>query len=265
MWGAVLLLGLLEGLDPVRLGLTLLVLSRRRPVQNLLAYGAGSLTACIFTLVIPVMLLHGKPMFRSFGQGLAATSSTVRHIQIGMGVFALSMAALMTVRSLTRRRERADLTTPDGNTSTVVLDSKTPTAISRLLGRTEDAPTGGGSVIRRLLGRVHDAWESGSLWVAFVLGNGFSGTPPSVVLFVLAIIVPSGAAIGTQLSAVSVFVVGMLAIVEITLVSYLAMPGKTQAVLQLVHDWAWAHRRQVLVAMCTVGGVTLVARGMGGI
>jgi Sap, sulfolipid-1-addressing protein len=40
MWGAVLVLGLLEGLNPLRLGLTLLVLSRPRPVQNLLAYGA---------------------------------------------------------------------------------------------------------------------------------------------------------------------------------------------------------------------------------
>jgi hypothetical protein len=266
MWSSVLVLGLLEALNPLRLGITLLMVSRPRPVPNLLAYGVGSLTACIATLVVPLTLLHGTPMFRSFTQdlGTPATSSTVRHIQIGMGVLALSIAALITVRSLMRARQRAHLPTPGGNTSTLVLDSNTPPAISRLLGRMQDAPTEGGSAIRRLLGRVHNAWKNGSLWVAFVIGIGFAGAPPDVVLFVLAIIVPSGATIGTQLSAVIVFVVGMIAVVEITLVSYLAMPAKTQAVLRLLHDWAWAHRRTILVAMCTVGGVSLVARGMGG-
>ena len=37
MWGSVGVLALLAALDPVRLGLTLLVISRPRPVQNLLA------------------------------------------------------------------------------------------------------------------------------------------------------------------------------------------------------------------------------------
>jgi Sap, sulfolipid-1-addressing protein len=263
MWGSVLALALLFALNPVRLGVILLLISRPRPVPNLLAYWVGNLTASIPAVGVPLTLLHVTPMFRSFTKNLP-TSPTVRHIQIGMGVLALSIAALITVRSLMRARQRAHLPTPGGNTSTLVLDSNTPPAISRLLGRMQDAPTEGGSAIRRLLGRVHNAWKNGSLWVAFVIGIGFAGAPPDVVLFVLAIIVPSGATIGTQLSAVIVFVVGMIAVVEITLVSYLAMPAKTQAVLRLLHDWAWAHRRTILVAMCTVGGVSLVARGMGG-
>jgi hypothetical protein len=73
----------------------------------------------------------------------------------------------------------------------------------------------------------------------------------------------SGAAIGTQVSAAIVFVVGTLAVVEITLVSYLAMPGKTQTVLRPLHDWALANRRKILVAMFAVAGVALVAQGMG--
>jgi Sap, sulfolipid-1-addressing protein len=218
-------------------------------------------------LVVPLTLLHVTPMFRSFAQDLAspATSSTVRHIQIGMGVLALSIAALMTVRSLTRPRQRAQLPTPGGNTSTLVLDSNTPTAISRLLGRAQDAPTEGGSAIRRLLGRAHNAWENGSLWVAFVIGFGLGGPPLDGLPFLLAIIVASGAAIGTQVSATIAFVVGMLAVVEIVLVSYLATPAKTQAIVQLLHDWALAHRRQVLVAVFAVVGVSLVARGMGSV
>ena len=42
VWGSVLVLALLAAVDPVRLGLTLLLISRPRPVQNLLAYGVGS-------------------------------------------------------------------------------------------------------------------------------------------------------------------------------------------------------------------------------
>ena len=266
MWGWVLVLALLAALNPVRLGLALLVISRPRPVQNLLAWWIGCLIASVSALLVPLMVLHFTPMFSSFAHDLATpatgASSTARHIQIGMGVLALSIAALMTVRF--SARQRAHLPTPGANTSTLVLDSNTPTAISRLLSRAQDAPTEGGSAIRRLLGRAHNAWESGSLWVAVVIGL-FSGLQADGALYVLAIIVPSGAAIGTEVSAAIAFVVGMLAVAEIMLVSYLAAPAKTQAVVQLLHDWAKAHRRKILVAMFAVVGVALVANGMGSV
>jgi hypothetical protein len=81
--------------------------------------------------------------------------------------------------------------------------------------------------------------------------------------FILAIIIASGAAIGTQVSATIAFVVGTLSVVEIILVSYLATPAKTQAVLRLLHDWVRTHRRQVVVAMFAVDGVLAVANGIG--
>jgi Sap, sulfolipid-1-addressing protein len=270
MWSSVLGLALLAALHPMRLAIILLMISRPRPVQNLLAYWVGSLIVGVPALLVPLMVLHFTPMFRSFAQDLATpatgTSSTVRHIQIGMGVLALSIAALMTVRF--SARPRAHLPTPGGNTSTLVLDSNTPTAISRLPGRAQDAPTEGGSAIRRLLGRANDAWkslwvawENGSLWVALVLG--LIMVPGDGILFVLAILVGSGAAIGTQVSAAIAFVVGWLAVVEIILVTYLATPAKTQAALRLLHDFAQAHRRKTLVATLAVVGVLGVARGMG--
>jgi hypothetical protein len=261
MWGSVLVLALLMGLNPVRLGLILLVISRPRPVQNLLAYWVGGLVLSVPTLLVPLVVLHFTPWFTSFAHDLATpatvASSTVGHIQIGMGVLALSIAALMTVRF--SARQRAHLPTPGANTSTLV-----PTAISRLLSRAQDAPTEGGSAIRRLLGRAHNAWENGSLWVAFVIGVVL-GPAPEEVLFVLAIIVASGAAIGTQVSAAIAFVIGMLAVVEIMLASYLATPAKTQVIVQLLHDWARAHRRQVLIAIFAVAGVAALANGMGSV
>jgi hypothetical protein len=99
---------------------------------------------------------------------------------------------------------------------------------------------------------------------ALVIGM-VSGPSLDGVLYVLAIIVPSGAGIGTQVSAAIAFVVGMLAVVEIMLASYLVAPAKTQAVVQLLHDWARAHRRKVLVAIFAVVGIALVAQGMGSV
>jgi len=266
VWGSLLGLALLVAVNPALLGIILLVISRPRPVQNLLAYWVGCLTVNVPCVLVALLVLHSTATFTSFSRDLAipasAASSTIRHIQLGMGVLSLSIAALMTARFLARQRQRARLPTPDGNTSVLVLASNTPTAISWLEGRAQDAATEGGSAIRRLLGRAHNAWENGSLWVALVLGLGTT-PPPLLVVFVDTTIVASGAAIGTQVSAAIAFVVGMFAVVEITLVSYLATPSKTQAVLRPLHDWALAHRRKILVAMLTVGGVSLVANGMG--
>jgi hypothetical protein len=262
VWGSLLGLAFLWALNPALLGLILLVISRPRPVQNLLACWVGCLTTNVPALLVPLTVLHVTPMFRFTARDLAspATSSTVRHIQLGMGVLMLSIAALMTVRFWAR--QRAPLPTPVGNTSTLVLDSNTPTAISRPQGHVQDAATEGGSATRRLLGRVNNAWENGSLWVAFVIGMTFLPGPP-LVLLVDTTIVASGAAIGTQVSAAIAFVVGMLAVFEITLVSYLAAPAKTQAVLRPLHDWALAHRRQVLAAIFAVVGLFQLAKGMG--
>ena len=254
----------MTALNPVRLGITLLVISRPRPVPNLLAYWLGCLTGCVPAVVVPLTLLHVTPMFKSWADGLTK-SSAVRHIQLGMGALVLSIAVLITVRSLIRRRQPANLTTAAGNSSTLVLDRRKPTAISRLLGHTEDSATeagADGSAIRRLVRRVNNAWENGSLWVAFVIGLAFGGVEPDVGLFLIAIIVASGAGIGTQVIAAILFVVTLLAIIEITLISYLASPAKTQVVVQRLHDWALAHRQKILVAMCTVAGLSLVANGL---
>ena len=267
MWSSVLVLGLLAGLEPLRLGIILFVISRPRPVQNLLAYGVGCLIPGVPFMLVPLMLLHLSPTFTSFAQGLATptTSPTARRIQIGMGVLALLIAALMTVRLLTRRRQPALLPTPGGTTSTLVLDSNRPPIMSRLLGRPQDAATEGGSAITRLRRRIHNAWENGSLWVSLVIGLALAGPQPHEHLFVLAIIVASGAAIGTQVGAAIVYLIAMLAVVDIILVSCLAAPAKTQAALRLLHNWVLAHRRSILIAVFAVAGVAWVANGMAGI
>jgi hypothetical protein len=261
MWSSVLVLGLLTGINPVRIGIALLVISRPRPVQNLFVYGAGCLTACVLALALPLTLMHATPMFEPVVEDFA-TNPAVRRIEIGLGVLALVVAALMTAHSLMRRRHQADLAPSRGNTQTLVTNSPAPSLLSRLLGTTQDAPTEGKSAVRRLLRRLHEAWKNGSLWVSFVIGFTFGGIEPDAGLLILALILTSAAGIGAQIIAGIAFIIGILVVVELTLISYLVAPAKTQAVLQRLHDWALAHGRTILIVMCLVGGVALIFRGL---
>jgi hypothetical protein len=244
MWSSLLALALVGMLNPVRLGATLLVSSQPRPVQNLLAYWVGSLMMGTTVLVVPLIVLHFTPAFGSFTDDWASPGSSagIAYIQIGVGVLALSSAVLIAVSSLTRRRR--------------------PAGVATAPGPTQDGLAEGGSAIRRLLGRAHDAWEKGSLWVSWAIGL-LMGPAPDVVVFALAIIVASGAVIGTQIIGALAYVVGVLAVVEIILVSYLVTPVKTRAALRRLHDWASAHRQKLLVAVLAVVGLSMLAHGLG--
>lgn len=254
MWGSVLGMALLWALNPVLLGIVLLLISRPRPVQNLLVCWVGCLITNVPAVLVPLLMLHVMPVFRSTAHELATAGphSPTRHIQLGIGAFALSISALIAVRS---RRQREYAPTPVGN-------SDTPPAISLPEGRDQDGPTKRRSAIRRFIDYVNNAWENGALWVALVVGmNLLPG--PIIVLLVDTTLVASGAPLGTQVVAAIAFVVGMLAVFEIALVSYLLAPAKTEAVLRPLHEWALAHRAQVLAAIFAVVGLSLVARGIG--
>ena len=270
MWSSLLGLALLITLHPVRLGVILLMISRPRPLQNLFAYWAGCAIAGLYSLLVPLVVLHVTPIFDSFATNFAnpTANPTIRHIEIGMGALTLVIAAALGVRFATRQlarpRGRHEVhQAASGGTSPLVPHSNTPTAISRLLGTTPDAATEGGSVNRRLLRRVRSAWENGSVWVAFVIGVAM-GPGLDGAVFALAIIVASGASFGVQITAAITFVIAMLTVEEIILVSNLARPAKTQQFLRRLHDWALAHRRKLMVAILAVVGVSLMAQGMGG-
>jgi Sap, sulfolipid-1-addressing protein len=266
MWSSLLVLALPIALDPVRLGLNLLLVSRPRPAQNLLMYWVGCALVGFFLLLIPILVLHFTPTFSSFAHDLAnpttATSSTVRYLEIVAGVLVLSVAAFFAVRFSARQRAR--LPKRGARTSTLVADSDTPNPISRILGRGKDAAAegGSGSATRRLLSRANTAWESGSSWVALAIGF-WAGPNPAMVVFGLTTILTSGAALGVQTWAAIVFIVETLAVVEIVLLSNLVAPTKTEAILRRLHDWARSYRRQILVVMLALVGLVLVAQGTG--
>ncbi|WP_006245491.1 GAP family protein [Mycolicibacterium tusciae] len=264
MWGSLLMLALPIALNPGVLAAILLLVSRPRPVQNLFAFWVGALIVNLPALLIPVVVLHHTPSYWSFAGELdgpaADGGSTVNPIQIGIGVLALLVAALLTARYMARRRAR----TPSGagDTSTGVLESETRPPIARPHGRSRSAVAAAGSAIRRLRDSAYTAWENGSTWVAVLFGMVGLLPGPPIVLFVVTTIAASGAGLGTQLIATIVFIVTMLAVMEIILVGCLVAPDKTQAIVQPLHDWARAHRPQLLVGIFAVVGVLQVASGL---
>ncbi|MDH6196196.1 putative membrane protein [Mycobacterium frederiksbergense] len=269
MWGPLAVLALLTTINPVRLGLILLVLSRPRPIQNLLAYWTGALIVGLSTLLIPLVLLHSTPASAAFIKDFAhpTANPVAQRTAIGVGAALLLVAAMLVAHSLVRAPRRSSnppAPDPDGTakTSTLLLDSSVPPILRRLLHPEPDAAAAGGS--RRLLDKARSAWRSGNPWIAFIIGVIFL-PPLDGVFFALGIVVASGASAGVQVIALIAFVIGVLTVEEIILFSNLFAPEKTQAVLRQVHDWASTHHRKFAAAILAVVGLSLIARGMGGL
>ncbi|SKS63820.1 gap protein [Mycobacteroides abscessus subsp. abscessus] len=265
MWRELLGLAFLMSLNPVLLGLILVVISRPRPVQNLLAFWVGALVVNVPSFVIALFALHMVPSFASFAKNLATADpgSSIKPLQLGTGVLCVVIAVWIAARLRSRQRENQPVATgASGDSSVLVLDSEAPAVEARPVGRIRGAVSYLGSTFQRLLHRGKGAWENGALWVALVLGIGYM-PPPPLVLLVDTIIVGSGTAMSTQVIAAVVFVFTMLAVFEIALISYVIAPARTQAVLEPIHNWALSHRQLVLLVLFAVVGIWQVLTGVG--
>ena len=103
--------------------------------------------------------------------------------------------------------------------------------------------------------------EGGSLVVAFVAGLALA-TPPVEYLAAMIAILASGATATEQFAAALMFTLMAFTVVEIPLVTYLASPDKTLAVVQRLNDWISARRHAMPVILGAVG-LLLVVTGMG--
>ncbi|AOS92477.2 hypothetical protein AN480_15135 [Mycobacterium intracellulare subsp. chimaera] len=260
MWGSVLGLGILAALNPVRLGLALLMISRPRPGPSLLAYWIGGLTVCVPELLLPLMLLNFTPMFGHIAHGSSSpsTGATLGKVQIGLGVIGLSIAAAMTVRFVTRQRVAQP--SPDARSPAPSSASAAPIAMPRLLTRVQDVSSDDGSPVRPGSKMCRATTAPPSAWVAWVIG--LISVPVDGVLFIVAIIMASGASLTAQFGAAIAFIVLMYAVVEVILVGYVATPAKTQSLLRVLHDWVRTYHRQILVILFTVVGVSQLAQGL---
>ncbi|OBG25116.1 GAP family protein [Mycobacterium sp. 852002-51057_SCH5723018] len=237
MWATVLALGLFAGADPVRIGIAVLLFSRRRPMLHLVALWLGGLAAAVVLGVGMLIGLHDVAAGVMPRVERATTSSTVGHIQIGMGVLALVVAASIAVGSSLRQPAKVGMAAGDRP------DQVRANAFSRLSTR------------------ALDALQSSPPWVTFLVGVTI--TTDFRYLGVLTAILASGTAVGTQISAAAVYTALSLAFAEIPIVSQLVAPAGTSAVMSRVHEWVKARWRAVLGVVVAVLGILLMTTGMG--
>lgn len=247
MWTMVLLLGLGMAIDPARLGLAVVMLSRRRPMLNLFAFWVGGMVAGVGIAL--AVLVFMRDVALAAIQGVVSAANEFREavgilaggrLHIVIGVIMLLLAARMVARA---RAQVGVPVGPVGGMSALALAQRPPGLVARLEVRTQ----------QMLQGDV--------VWPAFVVGVA-SSAPPFESVVALTVIMASGAEIGTQFGAFVVFTLLVLAVIEIPLVAYLAIPQQTQQVMLRFQDWVRSNRRQISLTILIGVGFLFLYQGV---
>lgn len=222
--------------DPLRIGITALVVSRPRPVLQLSAFWLGSLAMGLGVGLGALFLLREPALVFMAHMEARAASSGAALVQIAVGALALMLALMVAIRVPVRLRARL------------------PDDAAQARGGTSNA-------FSRLSSRAGDALKGESLWVAFVAGAWLA--TPLQYIAALAAILASSAPAATQVGAVIAYLLVTLAFAEIPILSQLVAPAQTQAVMSRIHDWVLPRRRQLIAVIIAVIGTFLVINGIG--
>lgn len=241
VWGMMVLLGLSVAPDPVRIATTAVLVSRPRPMSNLLAYWIGGMAAGLAFCIASLTLL--RDFLPGFVHSITSMFATLTggHTKIVFGVLLLTLAALC-AKGLVRQRAQVPVSIPG------------PPAVAprRILP----------GPISRPLAWFRHSLKDGRPWISFVVG--LNQGPPLVELFAaISIIEASGASIGAQLGATVVFIATVFAIIEIPLLSYLVRPAQTEIFMLSMCKWLGSHRRQFITVAAGTAGIILLVSGMG--
>lgn len=218
-------MALAVSLEPFRIGMTVLMLNRPKPLLQLLAFVAGGF-AMGLTVGATVLFLLRRVLLRS-------TYFTLPRVQILIGALALAAAAGLAAKIAADRRRGSRGVPPD---------------------RDRAGPAWLTTRLRRLL-------DGRSLWVAAAAGLGIA-LPSVDYLAALAVILASGAPVMTQLGALLMFNVIAFSLVEIPLVAYLLAPTATRAAMTALQDWIRSRRRIEVATLLVAVGLVLLAAGL---
>jgi len=244
MWTTVIFIGLIMATDPIRLGLVLVLVTRRRPMLNLLAFWMGGMAAGVFLATAVLVVARGValPVIRAGVSAIMEVRNSVAilaggRLQITFGVIMLLSLVVLSARR--RARERTPAGVGVGEGSGVALQPRPTGLIARL-----------GAGAHRMLNL--DVAKYGVLLPAFVVGLA-SSAPPIETVAAFTIIMASGATLGTQFSAFLVFILLVLTVIEIPLIGYLAMPQKAHVLMMRLQDWlrvyGWKLTQGIFISM----------------
>jgi hypothetical protein len=223
MWITILVMAIAVSLEPFRIGMTVLMLNRPRPMLQLLAFLSGG-----FAMGMSV----GLVVLFVFRRRLAASSYlTLPRVQLLIGGLAVLVGAALAIKVAADRFRR--------NRRRQSLDSAGAAGLGKL----------------RLW--LLQLLNGGSLWVAVAAGLGIA-LPSVDYLAALAVILASRAAAMTQGAALLAYNVAAFMFVEIPLLAFLLAPEATRSSMTALNAWIRSRRRlEVAILLLVVGGVLL--------
>ena len=236
MYSAVFALSVLVALDPVRIGIVALVVSRPQPMRNLFAFWLGGMVAGTGVALAVLLVLRDftLPLMREVAS--AMSTPIAAQTQVAIGVLAVSSAVLIL------ERQRVPVPATGGEAAVAVLRSNRSTGSGRLW--------------------IRGQLEGGSTVVAFVAGLALA-TPPVEYLAAMIAILASGAPAAEQVGVALMFTVVAFTVAEVPLVSYLVTPTKTLAVVRRLNDWINERHDTIPAVVLGACGVLLVITGIG--
>ncbi len=243
-----LMVGVGVFMDPTRLGLAAILMSRRQAVRSLLAFWLGGMLAGISVGIVVLVLFHDvalvaiQNMVASMNEVRSAVGFSGGRLQIAFGMLALVGLAVLVARQ--RARAEAPIAVGSGGVPGLAPQPSKSSFAARM-----------GQLTVRMV-------ESGGHWPAFIVGLG-STVPPIEGPVALTVIMASKNELGTQFSAFVVFTLMMLLFVEIPLLSYWAAPQRTEAAMLRLNTWIHGHRPQIVQATLALAGVVFVVQGVG--
>lgn len=228
MWTSVLVLALALNFEPTRFALIPMLLSRRNPVMQLLAYSVGSITV---NLIFGLLILF---VFRSNPLGTDAT--TGGKVQTAVGLLALVVAGIMAARwHRSRHSAMPEVAAVDEPQKTRGIDK---------------VFVGARAILRK----------GGSPWVAGLLGMAV-GLPSVDFMAVLVIIATSHTSPLEQTAALVTFIFlgGFVLLAPLTV--YLFAPAKTLRFIAKFAAWSRSRSQLEYAALLALAGVILVGIG----
>jgi hypothetical protein len=241
VWTTVVLLGLAVSIEPARVGLIALLLTRPRPARHLLVFLCTGLAMSLSVGFAVLFVFHHTFLGKAnFNPAL---------IQIGIGVVAVLLGALLASNIPLRQFARKEMVEVHpggtGEGPVVVADPPPPGRLKRLSTKVRGFASG------------ESSWFSGSIGAALAM--------PSVdYMALLALIIASKTPPIEQASALVTFLLLASWAAVIPLVSFMVVPGKTRIWVQRFNEWIRTRTRKHAGAFVAIVGIILVGVGLHG-
>ena len=233
MWGTVLLMGLIVGLEPEYARAIQYILPRSSPLYRLVAfYVSGFVTSLAIGSLIVFVFGHITP-------GNTLTLSPF--VKTITGGACLLLALLFGTGVITRLYFNFRTKRPPKSAKQIGLE--------RIPG------------FNKLPAGIKEALQNDAPLVAWTAGI-YVGIPGAYYLAAIAVILSSNTSRLVELAALLVFNIIAFVLVESVIVAMIFKPGAVQQKLNQLHRWIKANNRSIITLVFAVVGIYLILMGI---